>query len=76
MGVNILNLSSIRPYLISGEYLDIPTLMMRLHADGQPVLCYREPCYWLDIGRADDYQTAVEIFEARQPEFFPDNTPA
>lgn len=74
MGVNILNLASIKPYLLSGEYLDIPTLMMRLHEDGRPVLCYREPCYWLDIGRVDDYQTALDIFEARKYEFFPDNS--
>jgi NDP-sugar pyrophosphorylase family protein len=71
MGVNALNSMVIKPYLIPGEYLDLPDLMMRLRQDGHPVLCYREPCYWLDIGRADDYQTAVEIFGARQSEFMP-----
>jgi NDP-sugar pyrophosphorylase family protein len=71
MGVNALNSKVIKPYLIPGEYLDLPDLMMRLRQDGHPVLCYREPCYWLDIGRADDYQTAVEIFGARQSEFMP-----
>ncbi len=71
MGVNVLNSKVIKPYLVPGEYLDLPDLMVRLRQDGHPVLCYREPCYWLDIGRADDYQTAVEIFGARQSEFMP-----
>ncbi len=71
MGVNVLNKKAVEPYLKAGEYLDIPDLMMRLHTDGHPVFCYSEPCYWLDIGRVDDYQTATEIFESRQSEFFP-----
>jgi NDP-mannose synthase len=71
MGVNVLCKRIVKPYLKVGEYLDIPDLMMRLRADGQAVLCYQEPCYWLDIGRVDDYQTATEIFSTRQHEFFP-----
>lgn len=71
MGVNAFCKKSVRSYLAAGEYLDIPELMMRLRDDGHSVLCYQEPCYWLDIGRVDDYQTATEIFSARQHEFFP-----
>ena len=71
MGVNVLNPKAIRPYLTPGKYLDLPDLMMRLHDDGQPVFCFHEECYWLDIGRVDDYQTANEIFEARIGEFIP-----
>lgn len=71
MGVNVLNKNVIKPYLKSGEYLDIPDLMLNLCKDGHPVHCYREPCYWLDIGRIDDYRTATEIFESRQAEFLP-----
>lgn len=72
MGVNVLHKESIGPYLRAGEYLDIPDLMMRLHNDGHPVYCYCEPCFWLDIGRVDDYQAATEIFESRRHEFLPD----
>jgi NDP-sugar pyrophosphorylase family protein len=75
MGVYALNSQSIRPYLTVGEYLDFPTLMMRLRNDGLPVICYREPCYWLDIGRIEDYQTATEIFESRKNEFMPNEKP-
>ncbi len=71
MGVNAIRKEAVRPYLMSSRYLDIPELMMSLRQDGHPVLCYQEPCYWLDIGRVDDYQTATEIFTARQDEFLP-----
>jgi NDP-sugar pyrophosphorylase family protein len=72
MGINVLNSSSVKPYLTPGEYLDIPTLLMRMCEDHLPVVCYKEPCYWLDIGRVDDYRVANEIFEANRSEFFPD----
>ena len=71
MGVNVLNKNAIQSYLKIGEYLDIPDLMRKLCQDGYPVHCYRESCYWLDIGRMDDYRTATEIFELRQAEFLP-----
>jgi NDP-sugar pyrophosphorylase family protein len=71
MGVNILNTQAIRPYLNPGKHLDLPQLMSMLRENGRPVRCYREPCYWLDIGRIDDYQTANEIFGTRQAEFLP-----
>ena len=72
MGVNILNKKIVRKYLQPGKYLDIPDLMTLLHKDGQAIYCFREPCYWLDIGRIDDYQTATEIFDSRRREFLPD----
>lgn len=72
MGINVINPEIARPYLIPGKYLDLPDLMMKLHEDGHTVLTYNEPCYWLDIGRVDDYQMANEIFETRKSEFMPD----
>jgi NDP-mannose synthase len=71
MGVNVLNPAMVRPYLLPGKYLDLPDLMMRLHRDGLPVFCYQEECYWLDIGRVDDYQMANEQFETHIAEFMP-----
>jgi NDP-sugar pyrophosphorylase family protein len=61
----------VAPHLEAGGRLDLPDLMTRLHREGKPVLCHREPCYWLDIGRVDDYQTASEIFAERQSQFLP-----
>ncbi len=70
MGINVLNKKTITPYLKAGEYLDLPDLLIRLSAEGHPVYCYHESCYWLDIGRFDDYQEALEIFESKSSEFF------
>jgi NDP-sugar pyrophosphorylase family protein len=71
MGVNVLNPDTIRPYITPNKPLDLPDLMMRLHNDGHRVLCYSEPCYWLDIGRLEDYAKANEVFESREREFIP-----
>lgn len=71
MGVNALRTEIVRNYLRPGEYLDIPDLMLRMVADGHSVRGFRSECYWLDIGRVDDYRTAVEIFDDRQAEFLP-----
>ena len=72
MGINVLHTDTIRPYIIAGQYLDLPTLMMRLHTDGHPVYCYREDCYWLDMGRVEDYRIANEAFDADPARFLPD----
>jgi NDP-sugar pyrophosphorylase family protein len=72
MGVNVLNAEVLREVLVPGQYLDIPDLMLRLKSLGKRVACYREACYWLDIGRVDDYQIASDIFEARRAEFLPE----
>lgn len=72
MGVNAFNVSAVRKYLTAGVHLDIPDLMMKMKNDGLAVHCFDEPCYWLDIGRMDDYQTANEIFESRKAEFLPE----
>jgi NDP-mannose synthase len=71
MGVNVLNPQKVRPFITPGQHLDLPDLMMNLRAAGQPVYTYSDPCYWLDIGRVDDYQMANEIFEERHTEFMP-----
>jgi NDP-sugar pyrophosphorylase family protein len=56
-------------FLTPGQALTMPELLEALRADGHLVHCYRQPCYWLDIGRHDDYSTANEIFEARRAAF-------
>jgi NDP-sugar pyrophosphorylase family protein len=72
MGVNAFNRDMVKPYLSPGKYLDLPDLMMRMKQDGLPVFCYHEECYWLDIGRMDDYDVANQIFESRRSEFIKD----
>lgn len=71
MGVNILHRSALE-FIPRGEYLDIPTLMMRLKEAGRRVWTYRSACEWLDIGRPDDYERAVEEFERSKAVYLPD----
>ena len=56
-------------YLPTGEPFQMPELLEAMRQDGRAVHCFRQPCYWLDIGRHDDYATANEIFVARRAEF-------
>ena len=56
-------------FLTPGQPLPMPDLLETMRGAGQPVHCFRQPCYWLDIGRHDDYATANEIFEARRAAF-------
>jgi NDP-sugar pyrophosphorylase family protein len=56
-------------FLEPGQPLQMPDLLETMRHAGRPVHCYKEPCYWLDIGRHDDYATANEVFEARRRSF-------
>ena len=61
MGVYILSrdvVEAIKP----GDYLDMPDLIRSVHDRGGKVSCYRQDCFWLDIGRMDDYAQAQEEF--------------
>jgi len=58
-------------HLEHGEYRDFPDLIKTLIAAGEPVASYPFDGYWLDIGRPDDYATAIEEFAARRGEFSP-----
>lgn len=63
--------ASVLPRLQPGAYCDFPDLIKQLLAAGRPVASYPFEGYWLDMGRPDDYATAVEEFEARRHEFLP-----
>lgn len=71
MGINVFNKSSIQNIIKKDEYLDIPDLMMHIKNKGEKVFCYQEDCEWLDIGRVEDYKTAVNTFEGRKKIFLP-----
>jgi len=71
MGVNCLRKDVVKNYIVKNEYLDMPDLMMRLVKHGYKVDSFRSDCFWLDIGRLDDYQRASEIFDDRRNEFLP-----
>ena len=61
MGVYVLNAARVRRYLQPpGVYLDMPDLLHSIIRDGGAVRCFRSDCFWLDIGRPDDFARAQE----------------
>ncbi len=74
MGVNVLKRAVVNQFIRQNEYLDMPDLLMRLVRAGHTVGTSRSECSWLDIGRVDDYQTAIELFEQRQGDFLPETS--
>jgi len=59
-----------------GERLDFPDLVLRLLEAGEQVRARRsEEDYWLDIGRHDDYETAMDEFERMRERFLPGEPP-
>lgn len=58
------------------QRLDFPDLVLKLLAAGQVVRARRsEDDYWLDIGRHDDYETAMDEFERMRGRLVPDSPP-
>ena len=55
-----------------GQYFDLPDLIKALLKKGEKVVAYPFDGYWLDIGRPDDYATAIEEFEQKRHEFLPE----
>jgi NDP-sugar pyrophosphorylase family protein len=70
MGIYALNRRVVQ-FIPEGERLDMPDLVLALHKAGQKVLCYSGGYDWLDIGRIDDYETAVQRFEANRKAYLP-----
>lgn len=70
MGVYALNRRVI-DFIPRGEKFDMPDLMLALHRSGEKLMCYSGDYEWLDIGRIDDYEKAVELFEANRDAYLP-----
>ncbi len=62
-------------FLSEGSPLQMPDLLETIRGSGKAVHCFKQDCYWLDIGRHDDYSTANEIFQVRRREFLPSTEP-
>lgn len=63
MGVYVLDREAIRPHVTKNEYLDMPTLLLKMKEAESDVRCFHDECIWLDIGRPDDFAKAQEMFE-------------
>jgi NDP-sugar pyrophosphorylase family protein len=68
MGVNVFE-PWVTDHIADGETLGIPDLMLRLKEAGKTVMTYEAPCLWYDIGRHEDYEEAMDVFEAKRTDF-------
>src|SRR3979409_1533413 len=50
MGVYILQREAVRPHVLDAEYLDMPSLLLKIKASNGSVVCFQDDCIWLDIG--------------------------
>jgi len=62
MGIYALSKKSL-DFMPDDTRFDMPDLMLALRDAGHGVRCHRGDYEWLDIGRIDDYETAVAIFD-------------
>ena len=67
-GIYIFN-PEVLKYVERGMRLDLPELILRLIHAGEKVNIYNFDGYWLDIGRHDDYDSAVQEFSVHRNEF-------
>jgi NDP-sugar pyrophosphorylase family protein len=55
-------------YIPHNQYLDFPDLVLKLIDAGERVFSYPYDGYWMDLGRVDDYEQAVQDFEQVRPQ--------
>jgi NDP-mannose synthase len=67
MGIYVFE-ARVLSYIPNNQYLDFPDLVLRLIHAGERVVSYPFTGYWQDLGRADDYEQAVQDFEALRPQ--------
>jgi len=70
MGVYIYR-PEVLSFIKKNEYLDFPDLVLRLLENGEKVVSYPNDCFWMDIGRPEDYIMAQEKFEKMKNIFLP-----
>lgn len=63
-------------YIDRDAHLDFPDLVLRLVEAGEPVGSYLFDGYWLDIGRHEDYERAIEEFGEIKPMLMREDSPA
>ena len=57
--------------------LDLPDLALRLVEAGELVQAWHSDAYWVDLGRSEDYETAIREFEQMRDRLLPrDHGPA
>ena len=72
MGLYVMRRDAVAPHLSSGSYCDIPDLLRKMMVGGARIHCHAPQCFWLDIGRPEDYSRAQEIFATKRSMFLDD----
>jgi len=62
-------------YIPRDQYLDFPDLVKQLIAADEIVAGFPFDGYWQDLGRADDYERAIEDFDRMKSLFLPPDSP-
>jgi len=62
----------VKEYIESGKKLDFPELIQKLLEAEERVMVYPSDDFWLDIGRWEDFEKAVEEFQKNRKKFLPD----
>lgn len=70
MGAYIFN-RKVREYIPENQFFGFDHLMNALLTGGIPIYAYPFEGYWLDIGRVDDYETAVNDYETMKKRLIP-----
>jgi NDP-sugar pyrophosphorylase family protein len=64
---------AILDFIPPNQRLDLPELVLKLLHKGQRVNVHHFDGYWLDIGRHDDYELAMQEFSANRSSFLPES---
>jgi len=72
MGIYIFE-PAVLQYISKNRKLDLPELVVKLQNMGERVNVFNFEGYWLDIGRHDDYEKAIEEFTRHRQKFLPKN---
>lgn len=72
MGVYVFS-PRVLQYIERDKYLDFPDLVQILLNKGEKIYGYQNDDYWLDIGRHDDYDKAINLFESNKHLFLDDS---
>jgi len=70
MGIYIFD-TEVLSYIKKSEKIDFPDLVKKLLKNNERVIGYPSNDYWLDIGRHEDYERAIEEFEENKEKFLP-----
>lgn len=60
-------------YIPYNQYFDFPGLVLKLIAEKEKVMGYHFDGYWQDLGREDDYEQAIQDFDALRPQILGDD---